>query len=107
MANKKLKEENVFNKYFVDSFALIFSWIGEYFEEIIGKSNYIIKLKKKIMIAIITFILLFASLLIILYGFGTFIASYFPDLRPGLIHIALGFIILILILIYRYFYVAK
>jgi hypothetical protein len=80
---------------------LAFSYFMENKDNIAKKLGDIVNFKKMIRRYVITFALVLAALFVILDGIGMFISSFFPGISPGLFHILIGILIVIVLVAYN------
>ena len=72
--------------------------------DLIGKFGDIINFKKRPRRYILFLILITFFITIFLIGIAELVESFFPNLRPGTIHILLSVVAILIALIYKKFY---
>ncbi len=77
------------------------SVLGAYLREVLSSLVYSAKRKLRRYAAL--FIIVIASLSIIFYGIGSLLGSFFPEWRPGVSHIIIGIIIMLIARAYSKF----
>ena len=105
MAKKKgAAAKNIFNKYLKEFLSFLLSLLEEGTGDLIRKFGDIINFKKRLRKYLIFLILITASITIFLIGVAELVESFFPNLRPGTIHILLSVAVVLMALIYKKFY---
>lgn len=74
------------------------SWIAGVLKAFLAGmvSSWIYSIVKKIRRYSIFMAVIFASLIIVIYGIGSLLGSFFPNWRPGTSHILVGIILIII-----------
>ena len=84
--------------------SFLLSLLGEGTGDLMRKFGDIINFKKRLRKYVVFLILITASITIFLIGMAELIESFYPNLRPGTIHILLSIIVILIALIYKKFY---
>ena len=93
MARKKKPElKSLLNKYFGEFMSFLLTSLEEETGDLLKKFRNWINFKKRLQKYVISLIIVVASLVVILYGIGTLLGSFFPGWRPGASHILVGVI---------------
>jgi hypothetical protein len=100
MAKKRAEQKSILKKYTQQFLSFFLPLIVENKEDLIKKFGDIVNFKKLFKRYMILLIILIVALFITLDGLGLFISSFFPNLPPGLIHILIGLLLMLIAMAY-------
>ena len=95
--------KSVLNEYVQDFLSFLLSSLEGGAGGLIKKLIDFMNFKKRLRRDIITLMIVIASLATIFWGVGELLGSFFPSWRPGMAHITIGIILLLIALAYRKF----
>ena len=95
--------KSVLNEYIQDFLSFLLTSLEEGTGGLIKKLIDFMNFRKRLRRDIITIIVVIASLATIFWGAGELLGSFLPSWRPGMTHITIGIILLLVALAYRKF----
>lgn len=100
---KKRKSEikSILNKYFQEFLSFLLSLLEEGTGDLIKKFSKFINFKKRLQRYVISMVMIVAALVVIIYGIGTLLGSFFPNWLPGISYILVGAVFILIGWMYR------
>lgn len=98
---KKPDMKSILNKYLQEFLSFLLSSLEGGTEDLLKKFGDFINFKKRLQRYIVSLVIIIAALVIIFYGISLFVGSYFPNWKPGISHIVVGIIFVLIGWAYR------
>ncbi len=86
--------QRILHQYMHEFFSFLFSSLENGIEDSVEKFSNFLHIKRKLKTYTNAMVMMTASLVLIFFGIGTLLASYFPSWTPGLSHLIVGIIFL-------------
>ncbi|MAG92038.1 hypothetical protein CMO83_05160 [Candidatus Woesearchaeota archaeon] len=101
---KKSEVKDILNKYVQDFLSFLLVTLEEGTGSLFKKFSNLLSFKRRLQHTVVALVILIAALGIIFYGLGLFLESFFPKLRPGIMHILIGVVFILIALAYKKYY---
>lgn len=96
--------EKLMHKYLQEFFSFLFSSVEGGIEDSLKKFSNFAHFKEKWRHYVLSVIIMTAGVVLLAFGLGVLIESFFVIWKPGIVHIFLGVVFILTALIYKKFY---
>jgi hypothetical protein len=101
MAKKAAEKRYDMGKYIENFMSFVTPLISENKDIIVKDINSVVHFKRTMKRYLVFSTVLLVALFMILNGLGLLISSFFPDITPGIVYIAIGLILVLTVVVYN------